>query len=140
MIDLLKEAAKLLDRPIKDFNLSISHIDEYECLISGQNFSLSIALEPEGIEINYIDKISKDNRSYRLTNYLSTQRFTAADRSLFGSPSSKDERAQSSLRVFASGITNHCSDILSGDKKWLEILKKKDPDSWKGIPSPDNEP
>lgn len=140
MIDLFKEASKLLDSPIKEFNLSISYIDEYECLISGQNYSLSIALEPDGIEINYIDSTSKDGRSYRLTNYLSTQRFTATDRALFGSPSSKDERAHSSLRVFASGITNQCTDILRGDKTWLEVLKKKDPDSWKGIASPGNQP
>lgn len=137
MIDLLREASELLNSPIKEFNLSISPIDEYECLISGKTFSLSIALEREGIEINYIDKTIKGKRSYRLTNYLSTQRFTASDRSLFGSPSSNDERAQSSLRVFASGIANHCSDILSGDKTWLEALKKRDPDSWKGTPLQD---
>jgi len=134
MFDFLSEVQQCFDVLISRFGLHVMSVDDSECLLVGDGFALSIAYDRDGLDVSYIERTRGDWLSYRLTNFLSAQRFTPDDRSLYGQPASGVDRIRASIRVFASGLENRCADILSGDKAWLMTLKKHDVGSWGGMP------
>lgn len=136
MFDFRAEAQKHFLGVASKHGLAIKPVDESEVLLLGEGFSIAIAYDRDGVEVNYIEDTGRGLRSHRLTNFLGTQRFTADDRAHYGSPATGADRILASMRVFASGLEHRCEDILSGDKTWLIALKRKDPASWQGRPVP----
>lgn len=110
--------------------------DQTEVLLIGNGYALSISYSREGVEVGYVEPIGEGTFVFhRITNMLGMQRFLADDRKLFGNPAhTVEEQVRASLRVIAAGLLNRCSDILSGDKAWLDALRKKDSTQWKGLP------
>ncbi len=130
--ELAATVARSFSESICKFNLRCVPVSNDECLLIGNGYALSIGLDREGLDIRYIAKTNTDWRSYRITNYLVTQRLSADDSAKYGSPTTYGDRILSSLRVFVSGLQNRGQDILSGDDSWLKELKRRDPDSWVG--------
>lgn len=136
MFDFLLEVQQHFGALISRFGLQVMSVDDSETLLVGDGFALSIAYDRDGLDVSYIERSRSDWLSYRLTNFLSAQRFTPDDRLLYGQPASGADRVTASMRVFASGLVNRCADILSGDKAWLATLKKRDAILWSGMPPP----
>lgn len=138
MFDFISEARQCFAGVVRKFGLKFIPVDDTEFLLAGSDFAVSIAYDRDGLDVNYIDKTRSGPQSYRLTNFLSSQKFTSEDRLLYGQPITGVDRIMASMRVFASGLENRCPDILNGGKAWLANLKKRDPDLWSGMPTQPN--
>lgn len=135
MMDFKQEVEQHFKEAISRYQMRVVPFDQSEVLLVGQDFSLSVSHDRESVEICYIEPTTRGAFAfYRITNMLGMHRFLPNDRKLFGNPSNTEEQVRASLRVISSGLTNRCADILSGNREWLNDLRKKDPASWKGQP------
>lgn len=133
-MDFKVEVEKHFSMAITNYQLRVLAFDQYEVILLGNGFALCLSYDREGVNVGYIE-ITSDHSFilHRITNFIGMNRFLPEDRQLFGSPpNTTEEQVRSSLRVIASGITHRCKDILSGEKTWLENLRRKDSTSWKG--------
>lgn len=136
MMDFKTEVEQHFKEVISRYQMQAVPFDQSEVLLVGKDFALSVSYDREGVEIGYIEPASEGAFAYhRITNMLGIHRFLPDDRKLFGNPANTvEDQVRASLRVIASGLTNRCVDILSGDRAWLNDLRKKDSASWKGQP------
>lgn len=122
---------------IKKYNLLLVQMDENEVFLVGNEFALSVCFSREGINIYYLDSNIKDQGGHICIHPISryiTKRFTNEERELLTNTSPNDKkRIITELQFFSRGMLNHWKEILSGDKKWLELNKLKDKHAWKGI-------
>ncbi len=128
------EVERSFHEAILRHQLRVLLVDQSEVLLAGKRFALSISYGRDGVDVGYVEVIGNGNFSFLLiTNMLGVVRFLPEDRALFGSPGNAvDEQVRASLRVISSGVTNRCSDILEGERAWLDVLRKKDPAAYKG--------
>jgi hypothetical protein len=119
-----------------DRNFSWFEPTNYQIMFFNQKLGILVSCFRYQIDIDYIEYRAKINfRQIPISNYLNMRRFADDDRIEYG-PSVEDpvQRLESSLRVISSGLSHRCNDILSGDKKWLELLRLHDRNSWEGLP------
>lgn len=121
---------------ILDFKLRVVLVDESEALLTGDRFALSLSCDREGVDIGYIESMVGDGFLFhRITNFIGMNRFLSEDRCCYGCPEDTVEgHVRASLRVVCSGLTKRCADILSGDRAWLNALREKDRETYKGLP------
>ena len=129
-----EEVERSFHDAILGHQLQVRTVDNSEVLLVGKRFALSISHGRDGVEIGYVEVVGDGKYSFlSITRFLGVLRFLPEDRALFGAPGGTvDEQIRASLRVISSGVTNRCSDILEGEKSWLDSLRKKDPAAYKG--------
>jgi len=106
---------------IKQYNLEFAAMDNDEFFLIGHGFALWVTVDPRDEAKTWYVSIDKNGelKTYTMM-YISKERFTAEDRALYGNPTSFDERVTAIFKIKCSGFMNHCQDILSGDKTWLQ--------------------
>ena len=116
-----------LSREIAEFGLRWKRVTPAEVLLIGQTFALDFGADRDGVDVSYLERTAAGQLAAYTLRFVEKERFTAADRVLFGSPDSLLDRRKASLDGLLSGLSNHCRDILSGDKSWL------DRDAWRTV-------
>ena len=133
MVDLPIALVASFDTVAEKFRLRVVLLDASGVLALCRDvYALWVSCDLEGSHSHIECGDETRTRSYRLTNFLSTQRLETSDRRLYGNSVHAKDRRVGSLRVLASGLANRCADILSGDEAWLMALRKKDSALWSG--------
>ena len=129
------EVEEIFKEAILNFKLRVFLVDESEVLLAGERFALSFSYDREGVDIGYVESaIDGGFLFHRITNFIGMSRFSSEDRLCYGCPEDTVEgRVRASLRVVYSGLTKRCVDILSGDRAWINALREKDREAYKGL-------
>lgn len=118
-----EQMARRIYAPIvKSFNLEFAVLDNDEFFLIGSGFALWIFIDPRDRRADtwYISIDDNGNVWTYTLMYINKQRFTTRDRVHYGDPIEFDDYIKGDMRVICSGLLNHCQDILTGDKTWLQ--------------------
>ncbi len=113
-------------KPIVDkYGLKFAQMDGDEMFLVGRGFALYVFVDPrDGSNTWYASLNADGNIIVRTLDYIFAARLTKDDRdqylSVYGQPQNFFERVFADLSISNIGFLNHCHDILSGDKNWLE--------------------
>ena len=115
-----------LYKPIIDkYGFQFVQLDGDEMFLIGNGFALYVFVDPrDGSNTWYVSLDIDGNITARTLDYIFAQRLTEDDRNrhlvVYGQPQNIFERVIADLNISNIGLLNHCHDILSGDRKWLQ--------------------
>lgn len=120
-----------LYKPIIDkYNFTFAQLDTDEMFLIGKGFGLYVFIDPrDGSNTWYVSLDANGNIVVRTLDYIFADRLTKDDRNeylaVYGQPQSIFEGVVTDLSISNIGLLNHCQDILSGGKAWLENYPDK---------------
>lgn len=106
----------------REYSLQFAALNGYEFFLIGRGFALWVFIDPRDMRSD-VWYVTVDDNGDVLTHtlmYIQKERFDPQNASIFGHPSTFDERIEANLRVDAAWLMNKFQDILSGDKTWLQ--------------------
>jgi len=116
---------------IQKYNLTSIPFDKDEMFLMGKGFALYAFVNWKEFYSDLWYVTIDDNgviRTYSLM-YLEKERITQDDRNQYlikyGMPKTFDEKVFATYSIICIGYQNHCQDILSGDKQWLQNYPDK---------------
>lgn len=117
-----------LERAVKDtfseivqtYNFVLVPADDTKVCLFNSRFGLMLYISYDGVNISYITK--KDNGEYVIywLMFFLNKKFDEIDREQYGKTATINEDYYASFRVLASGLQRHWSNILEGDKSWIQ--------------------
>ena len=107
---------------IRNYGLMFRAFDGDEFFLIGNGFALYVFVDRRDrrADVWYVLLNGEGSILTYTLMYIQKNRYMQEDYSLYGNPKSVDEKIESDMRVDASGLMNHCQDILSGDTTWLK--------------------
>ncbi len=120
-----------LYKPIIDkYNFTLAQLDNNEIFLIGNGFGLYVFIDPrDGSNTWYVSLDADGNIVVRTLDYIFADRLTKDDRNQYltvhGQPQSIFEEVVADLSISKIGLLNHCHDILSGGKEWLNNYPDK---------------
>lgn len=133
MSDFTSQAHDLLAEACRRFGLRLVALDESNVALVGTTHAVVIGDDRDDVLVFYVERrLGGRLLAYNIGTWVDG-RFTPEDRATYGSPHSLVEYRDAALRVVATGLTYRCADVLSGDRGWLDALRKRDPDSWQPL-------
>jgi hypothetical protein len=114
----LTDLVRPLARAIGPNTQVLSPADD-DALLVTDTYVLWFSADQFGAEVTNLERKGNKVVGTFALRPLTMDRFTARDRSKYGSPTSRWERIAASAAVTESGLLNHCQDLLSGDTGWL---------------------
>ena len=107
---------------IRNYGLKFAAYDSDEFFLIGNGFAIYVFVDKRDRRADTW-YVLPDSEGHILTYtllHIQKSRYTQEDYSLYGTPNGYDEKIRSDMVVNASGLMNHCQDILSGDANWLK--------------------
>ena len=124
---------KCLAPTIRQYSFRFAQLDGDEMFLIGKGFALYVFIDRRDRrgDIWYVSLDSKGIIRIHTLMYIYADRFTSVDRNAAGHPlpqEATDEYIAATFRVANQGFLNHCHDILSGDRMWLNGYKDQEGD------------
>lgn len=109
---------------MEQYNLKFEVYDGDEFIMIGNGFALYTFIDRrDGRGDTWYISLSQDGIIHEHTlMYIIKERFTQEDRTAVGKVNAidtSDEYIEATFKIQCIGFLNHCSDILSGDIRWL---------------------
>ena len=113
---------KCYDHLIKKYKYLFAKKDSDEFFLIGNAFAFYVFVDRRDrrADVRYVNLDMLGNIKTHTLMYVQKQRYKQEDFALYGTPEDIDGRIRSDMIVASAGLLNHCHDILSGDKNWLE--------------------
>ena len=124
---------KSLAPTICQYGFQFAQLDGDEMFLIGKGFALYVFVDRRDKrgDIWYVSLDSKGILHTHTLMYVYADRFTSVDRAAAGYPlpqEATDEYIAATFRVANQGLLNHCHDILSGDRTWLNGYQDQEGD------------
>lgn len=125
---MINDYAELVKRSlapmIRQYGFQFAQLDGDEMFLIGKGFALYVFIDRRDRrgDIWYVSLDPKGIIRAHTLMYVFADRFTSMDRAAAGYPlpqEATDEYIATTFRVANKGLLDHCHDILSGDKTWL---------------------
>ena len=122
--DLEKAVKETFGVIIQQYGFIIAPIDDTEILLVKSDFGLLASISYDGADVLYVTK--KNNGQYVMywLSFYADEKFDHVDREQYGDVNNLSEKFTASFRVIASGLQRHWSNILEGDKDWIQDYLK----------------
>lgn len=136
MTGYMDDIKKYYQNIIDDYNLKFVKITESTAGLVGKDFAITITTSIDGALLTYICQNKEgDYKEYWFDNYIS-QSIIDEDREGVASSKTIHENALAELQIMANVLKNHWSNILLGDKTWIQDYLN---DEWGEEPENANE-
>jgi hypothetical protein len=95
------------------------HADGDDAILFGGHYALHFTVDREGIEVTFAEVDASGNINWFGLRHLMFERFSAEDRSCYGTPCGVANRQAASAAVVVAGLGKRCKDVLAGPGPWL---------------------
>lgn len=113
-------ARDFFKKVLSRYNLKFIRIDEDSFALVGWRFAIGLYLSLDGVTLVYIlPNADGSLDEYWFDTYIS-KKFDDNDQFGIGNPQTINEIIIAELKISASGLLNHCENILQGDKSWMK--------------------
>lgn len=120
MTGYMDDIKKYYQNIIEDYNLKFVKITESTAGLVGKDFAITISTSIDGALLTYICQNKEgDYKEYWFDNYIS-QSIIDEDREGIASSRTIHENVLAELQIMANVLKNHWSNILLGDKTWIQ--------------------